>query len=69
MEAVKRAAIIYSHQQEETKKSIDWEERRYEIAKSVAAGLVSYNQYYSYQGCAEKAVKIADALIEELKKK
>lgn len=52
-------------------KGIDWEQRRYEIAKDALAALLSnptiggvYASSYS-----KVAVDYADALIEELKKK
>ena len=60
------------------KKIIDWEERRYEIAKEAMNGLLAapvaknltinllFNEIVART--AEKAVKIADCLIEELKK-
>ena len=48
-------------------KEIDWEQRRYEIAKDV---LCSYVQRYDNGNrmMAQNAVDCADALIEELKK-
>ena len=49
---------------EETNKVIDWEQRRYEIAKH----MLSYNVHYTPKALAEKAVSFADALIEVLKK-
>ena len=49
---------------EETNKAIDWEQRRYEIAKH----MLSYNVHYTPKVLAEKAVSFADALIEVLKK-
>ena len=49
---------------------IDWEQRRYEIAKDALAALLSNptigGVYASY---SKVAVDYADALIEELKKK
>lgn len=53
---------------ESQSKEIDWEQRRYEIAKDVLAVLVSSSvtSYYSYP---KVAVKYADVLIKELKKK
>lgn len=47
---------------------IDWEQRRYEIAKDILAALISSptTRYYSY---SKVAVEYADALIKELKKK
>ena len=49
---------------EEANKVIDWEQRRYEIAKH----MLSYNVHYTPKVLAEKAVSFADALIEVLKK-
>lgn len=45
---------------------IDWEERRYQIAKSILAG---YAVNHASTLDVENAVKAADALIEILKKK
>ena len=48
-------------------KEIDWEKRRYEIAKDVFC--IQEAQYLdSNRKMAEVAVRAADALIEELKK-
>ena len=49
---------------EEGNKNIDWEQRRYEIAKH----MLSYNIHYTPKELAVKAMSFADALIEELKK-
>ena len=49
-------------------KEIDWEQRRYEIAKDVLSALIP-NRYMSYEQMPGVAVKFADTLIEELKKK
>jgi hypothetical protein len=49
---------------------IDWEQRRYEIAKAAMAGIVgSDHENYEREYVAKAAVGFADALIEELKKK
>lgn len=53
-------------------KEIDWEERRYEIAKECFSGNLSHF-INIYSGCdkaviARVAVSYADALIEKLKK-
>lgn len=48
-------------------KEIDWEQRRYEIAKDVLSALIP-NRYMSYEQMPGVAVKFADTLIEELKK-
>ena len=50
----------------------DWEQRRYEIAKSMMAAFLSNscsNVYMNtYENQAQEAVKYADMLIDELKK-
>ncbi len=48
-------------------KEIDWEQRRYEIAKDVLSALVPSHDW-SYEEVIRLAVKFADVLIEELKK-
>lgn len=52
---------------------IDWEQRRYEIAKYILAARYSIPDRLLPQGTPQsysaEAVKVADALIEELKKK
>lgn len=45
-----------------------WEQRRYEIAKDVAAGLVQ-RPNSTYDSVVNSAIKIADKLIERLKEK
>lgn len=58
---------------EESKTMIDWEQRRYEIAKDILANSHIAQQigHYSYNEVqeAKDAVLMADLLIEELKKK
>lgn len=61
-------------------RGIDWEQRRYEIARDVLAGYVAYggneilHQYYDvetrtgHRAVVKNAVFLADALIAELKK-
>lgn len=49
----------------EFEKDIDWEQRRYEIAKDVFAS--TYNIFQN-KGLAKMAVHAADALIAELQK-
>ena len=49
---------------EEGNKTIDWEQRRYEIAKHILPQMSIVQPVLT----AEYAVKFADALIEELKK-
>lgn len=58
----------------EYEKPIDWEQRRYEIAKAAMQGRLS-NQYgdilvgeRDFKGVAESSVEFADALIAELQK-
>lgn len=54
-------------------KSIDWEQRRYEIAKDMLAAFLSNSCRNVYSGSpmkqASDAVEFADSLIAELKKK
>lgn len=50
-------------------KSIDWEQRRYEIAKSVVEGLAANsNNAWVSSYLASAAVEMADHLIKELRK-
>lgn len=55
-----------------TYNTIDWEYRRYEIAKEMMAAFLSNSSREVYEGSfktqAEYAVVFADALIEELRK-
>ena len=55
-----------------TYNTIDWEYRRYEIAKEMIAAFLSNSSREVYEGTfktqAEYAVAFADALIEELRK-
>lgn len=52
------------------KKKIDWEQRRYEIAKEYFVRYVNspMYQFSTIQEKATEAVKYADVLIDELKK-
>ena len=54
-------------------KEIDWEQRRYEIAKDVLIAWYSNPnricKTLSPENCTKEAVEVADAFIEELKKK
>lgn len=64
-----------------TKTYIDWEERRYEIATKMLATIYLDEgqasrvvmrgefEYQDMQSCAKEAVRWADVLIDELKKK
>lgn len=65
MHAVKNAAREYVSKSN----NIDWEQRRYEIAKDYAIGLMLAQWFAGEeeQAC-ECAVKFADKLINELKK-
>ena len=62
-------------EKEEPTKEIDWEQRRYEIAKDMLSVMYIDEGQESRKGnhkdmnsCASEAVRWADALIEELKK-
>ena len=56
-----------SIEKEEPKKQIDWEQRRYEIAKDMF--IVNYAKYIdTVEHMAEVSVHYADVLIEELRK-
>lgn len=63
--------VIQSEKCEESK-SIDWEQRRYEVAKSamqgycIALGMNDDNE--TYNDIAMGAIRVADALIKELRK-
>lgn len=53
----------------EPKNGINWEQRRYEIARSAMVGLMAgHNAIYEAKKLASVAMKYTDALIEELKK-
>lgn len=58
--------------QEKTNNNIDWELRRYEIAKFMLPVVCELRNVYGYsltrKEAANEAVSYADALIEELKK-
>lgn len=60
MHAIQSACRKYAKE----KKEIDWEQRRYEIAKDVLCGMVSAGYIR-----VKEAVVYAGELIEELKKK
>lgn len=49
-------------------KEIDWEQRRYEIAKDVLIALIAKPEIVLTASDAKVAIRYADALIEELKK-
>ena len=50
-------------------KEIDWEQRRYDIAKDVLIALISKPEIVLTASDVKVAIRYADALIEELKKK
>lgn len=53
----------------EYEKEIDWEQRRYEVAKSAIVGLMAgHNAIYDADKLASVAMTYADALIKELQK-
>ena len=67
------ATEMFNEHIERIKQTIDWEQRRYEIAKDILANSHIAQQigHYSYNEHEEvkDAVLMADLLIEELKKK
>lgn len=51
-------------------KEIDWEQRRYELAKAAMTGIAAGDKVtYEADYIARRAVEFADALINELKAK
>lgn len=48
--------------------TIDWEQRRYEIAKDMLTALLSKPEIVLTASDVKVAIRYADALIEELKK-
>lgn len=51
-------------------KEIDWEQRRYELAKAAMTGIAAGDKVtYEADYIAHRAVEFADALINELKAK
>ena len=59
-------AVIGIHREMKKANEVDWEQRRYEIAKEVFLSLK--NSLNPYKEDAKNAVEIADLLIAELKK-
>ena len=62
-------------EQQMPKQEIDWEQRRYEIAKEMMPVLyrqgvevLKYGQSFEWEGIVDGAVNFADMLIEKLKK-
>ena len=49
-------------------KFIDWEQRRFEIAKDIYVRYVDYPRVSSAVSDAQECIKLADVLIKELKK-
>ena len=62
------ACSFFANNTKQETKEIDWEQRRYEIAKSALIGCVVTDKTPSPKAMAKSAVDLADALIEELKK-
>lgn len=63
-------AVISINRKMKNQREIDWEERRYEIARDVLAGFYSKTTEGKYSDPTELArcsVMVADALINELK--
>lgn len=64
------ACDFFANSTNHKEKEIDWEQRRYEIAKCALNALLSDKDLNPHPDCmANKAVDYADALIEQLKKK
>lgn len=63
---VTESGSLYRNWQLEFEKEIDWEQRRYEIAKECIAALM--HTEITLEDAAEISVEQADALIAELKK-
>ena len=70
-------AIIGIYREMKRAKDIDWEQRRFEVAKEMFREAVAYNrdiarelnsQMVCIEDCAKLAVRRADILISELKK-
>lgn len=68
-------AYITLANEPQPKQEIDWEQRRYEIAKEMMPVLYRYNievmmywQSFEWKGIVDGAVNFADMLIENLKK-
>lgn len=49
-------------------KTIDWEQRRYEIAKGIFRDRIAAGSNVPAEFDADKAIKLADTLISKLKK-
>lgn len=69
------AYITLAEPQEQSQPKIDWEQRRYEIAKEMMPVLyrqgvevLKYGQSFEWKGIVDGAVNFADMLIEKLKK-
>ena len=69
MTMVKAACRKYTEEKNHAA-PIDWEQRRYEIARDCMASQMAsvYHGQYDYKSCVSNAVIYADALIAELKK-
>ncbi len=60
--------LLTIHKKKNMTKNIDWEQRRYEIAKDVYCALIREEYPSSLEFLAKMAVLLADKLIEEHKK-
>lgn len=62
--AIKNAAKKFAN------RDIDWEERRYELAKELAPAMIMRNHvsFPTKETVAELSVEYADAIIEKLRK-
>ena len=59
--------MLDAQKNESSKKEIDWEQRRYEIAKQMYIERMRYS-LCTMEEDAKKSVRYADTLIEELKR-
>lgn len=59
------SAVFYTESDLDFEDTIDWEQRRYEIARDMA---VKWMEYPLDSEAVKEAVRTADMLIEELKK-
>lgn len=71
---------VYENQELTLIKEIDWEQRRFELAKAALNGMLAHSRnghgyhprdpkMHWHDAIAEEAIEIADAVIEKLKEK
>ena len=59
---------MYKEDERALPTQIDWEQRRYEIAKDILSVLIAHPTHTTGNFC-DKAIEFADTLIEKLKEK